>query len=144
MEVFHTICTFLAVIGKRFQDAGLRDVCVESGVIADGSAAGVLECRSYNRAIQLHKIMFEALNRLAWNGFQQLGEEHHKDKTPRVDELMKGLKQLNDSTCELDFKDVMRSPLFQEVLQLFLSQSHHFRHSNRKLSKFWMSYMMLT
>ena len=36
MGVFHTICTFLAVIGKRFQDAGLRDVCVESGVIADG------------------------------------------------------------------------------------------------------------
>ena len=112
MEVFHTICTFLAVIGKHFQDAGLRDVCVESGVIADGSAAGVLECRSYNRAIQLHKIMFEALNRLAWNGFQQWNEEHHKDKTPPVDELMKGLKQLNDSTCELDFKDVMRSPLF--------------------------------
>ena len=28
MVVFHTICTFLAVIGKRFQDAGLRDVCV--------------------------------------------------------------------------------------------------------------------
>ena len=41
MEVFHTICTFLAAIGKRFQDAGLRDVCVESEVIADGSAAGV-------------------------------------------------------------------------------------------------------
>ena len=50
------------MIGKRFQDAG--DACVESGVIADGSAAGVLECGSYNRAIQLHKIMFEALNRL--------------------------------------------------------------------------------
>ena len=99
MEGFHTICTFLAVIGKRFQDAGLRDVCVESGVIADGSAAGVLECRSYNCAIQLHKIMFEALNRLARNGFQQWIEEHHKDKTPRADELMKGLKQLNDSTC---------------------------------------------
>ena len=65
MVVFHTICTFLAVIGKRFQDAGLRDVCFESGVIADGSATGVLEGRSYNRAIWLHKIMFEALNRLA-------------------------------------------------------------------------------
>ena len=125
------------MIGKRFQDAGLRDVCAESGVIADGSAAGVLEGLSYNRAIRLHKIMFEALNRLAWNGFQWWIEEHHKDKTPRVDELMKGLKQLTDSTCELEFKDVMRSPLFQEVLKLFLSYSHHLRHSNGKLSKFW-------
>ena len=111
MEIFRTICTFLAVIGKRFQDAGLRDVCMESGVIADGSAAGVLEGRSYNRAIRFHKIMFEALNRLVWNGFQRRIEEHHKDKKPRVDELMKGLKQLIDSTCEPEFKDVMRSPL---------------------------------
>ena len=129
------------MIGKRFQDAGLRDVCVESGVIADGSAAGVLEGRSCNRAIRLHKIMFEALNRLAWNGFQRWIEEHHKDKTPRVDELMKGPRQLNGSTCELEFKDFMRSPLFEEVLQLFLSYSHHLRHSNGKLSKFWMSYV---
>ena len=141
MEVFHTICTFLAVIGKRSQDAGLRDVCVESGAIADGSAAGVLKGRRYNRAIRFHKIIFEALIRLAWNGFQRWIKEHHKDKTPRVDALTKGLKQLNDSTCELEFKDVMRSPLFQEVLQLFLSYSHHLRHSNGKLSKFWMSYV---
>ena len=110
---------------------------MESGVIADGSAAGVLEGGNFNRAIRLHKIMFEALNQLAWNGFQRWIEEHYKDKTPRVDELMKGLKQLNDSTCELEFKDFMRSPLFQEVLQLFLSYSHHLRHSNGKLSKFW-------
>ena len=28
MGVFHTICTFFSVIGKRFQDAGLRDVII--------------------------------------------------------------------------------------------------------------------
>ena len=134
MEIFHTICTFLAVIGKRFQDAGLGDVCLESGVIADGSAAGVLE----GRAIRLHRIMFEALNRLAWNGFQLWIEEHHKAKKPHVNELMKGLKQLIDTTCEPKFKFVMKSHLFQEVSHLFLSYSHHLRHSN---GKFWMSYV---
>ena len=138
MRVFHTICTFLVVIGRRFQDAGLRDVCVESGVIADGSAAGVLKGRSYNRAIRFHKIIFEALNRLAWNGFQRWIEEHHKAKKPRVNELLKGLKQLIDSTCEPEFKDVMRSHFFQEVSHLFPSYPHHLRHSN---GKFWMSYV---
>ena len=76
-------------------------------MIADGSAAGVLKGRSYNR----------------------------------VNELMKELKQLIDSKCELEFKDIMRSHLFQEVSQLFLSYSHHLRHSNGKLSKFWMLYV---
>ena len=30
LGVFHSICKF----GKRFQDAGLRDLCIESGVIS--------------------------------------------------------------------------------------------------------------
>ena len=35
----------------------------------------------------------------------------------------------------------MSSPLFEEVSQLFPSYSNHLRHSNGKLSKFWMSYV---
>ena len=46
MGVFHTICNMLSIIGKRFKDAGLKDLAVESGVIAEGSIIGVLEgCR---------------------------------------------------------------------------------------------------
>ena len=70
MGVFHTICTMLAVIGKRFGDAGLRDLSVESGVIADGSIPGVLDCKKYNRAIRLHKLVYEALLCFAWSGFE--------------------------------------------------------------------------
>ena len=66
MGVFHTICTMLAVIGNPFGDAGLRDLSVESGVIADGLIAGVLDGKTYNRAIRLHKLVYEALLRLAW------------------------------------------------------------------------------
>ena len=45
MGAFHTICNFLAAIGKRFKDAGLRDVTAESTVIAEGSIEAVLEGR---------------------------------------------------------------------------------------------------
>jgi hypothetical protein len=65
MGVFHTICNLLATIDKRFQDARLRDLCVESGVIAEGSIAGVMEGHKYNRAVRLHKLVYEALLRLA-------------------------------------------------------------------------------
>lgn len=43
MEVFHTACTMLSIAGKRFQDAGLRELCVECDVIAEGSIAEVLK-----------------------------------------------------------------------------------------------------
>ena len=57
MGTFHTIMTLLAIIGTRFQDAGLRDTCIESGIIADGSVSGQLEGRMYNRAVRVHTYM---------------------------------------------------------------------------------------
>ena len=54
---FHTICSFIAVIGKRFADAGLSDVFIESGVVGSGSLAGVLQGKHYNRAVRMHKVI---------------------------------------------------------------------------------------
>ena len=53
-------------------------------VIADGSISGVLDGRTYNRVIRLHKLMYEALMRLAvaWVGFEALlGENEKHDLT---------------------------------------------------------------
>lgn len=69
LGVFHTICALLSITGERFQDAGLNDICVESGVIADGSMGAVMKGRTYNRAVKLHMLLYEAVMRLAWKGF---------------------------------------------------------------------------
>ena len=39
------ICNFLGIIGKRFKDAGLRDLGVEAGVLAEGS----IECLRWSQ-----------------------------------------------------------------------------------------------
>ena len=64
MGVFHTACTMLSIIGKCFEDAGFRDLCVESNVIAE-AVAGVLDGRRFNGSVRLHKLVYEALRRLA-------------------------------------------------------------------------------
>ena len=56
MGSFHTICSFLAAIGKRFGDAGLGDIVTESRIVGSGSVAAVLEGRHYNRALRTHKV----------------------------------------------------------------------------------------
>ncbi|GBM17909.1 hypothetical protein AVEN_108996-1 [Araneus ventricosus] len=66
---FHVSMSFLAVIGKRFKDAGLYNILVESGIVAEGSINGVLSGKCYNRSIRCHKIMFEAISRLLWAEF---------------------------------------------------------------------------
>lgn len=59
-------------------DAGLRDLCIESGVVSEGSVKGVLEGKMYNRAVRVHKLVYEALMRLIWEQFMsQLDEDEH-------------------------------------------------------------------
>ena len=43
LGTFQTIFNLLSIIGKRFQDAGLRYICTESGIIAEGSVSDVLK-----------------------------------------------------------------------------------------------------
>ena len=66
MGAFHSICNFLVTIGKRFKYTGLRDIAVESAVIAEGLIEVVLAGRQVNRAVRIHKIIYKALQRLIW------------------------------------------------------------------------------
>ena len=71
------ICYFLVTIGKRFKDAGLRDVVVESVVN-----------RSCTRRqnFRLHKIFCEALQRLIWKGFYSSIETYHSEDSQKLQE----------------------------------------------------------
>ncbi|XP_046569800.1 uncharacterized protein LOC124278096 [Haliotis rubra] len=61
---FHTAMAFLGAIGKRFGDAGLRDIAIESNLVAEGSINGVISGHHYNRSLRCHKILSEAMHRL--------------------------------------------------------------------------------
>ena len=58
--VFHAVCTFIAVTGKRFKCSGLEDILIESDVVASGSIKGVIEGKQYNRDVRASKIVSEA------------------------------------------------------------------------------------
>ena len=94
---FHTICTLLGINGKGLQGAGLRDLCLESQVIAEGSVSGGLEGRKYNRAGQLHKLVYDALMRQAWCGFRKWVAEKYEEKKSLVDEMCSSLRSLRDN-----------------------------------------------
>ena len=66
---FHAICNLMSITEKRFEDAGLKDLCIESGVIAEGSTQNGLTGKMYNRGLRVLKCIYEALIRLAWKQF---------------------------------------------------------------------------
>ena len=80
MGEFHTCMAFLACIGKRFGDAGLQDVLIESGVVASGSVTGVLNGHHYNRSIRSLKLFCEALQKLRWQSFLKTLTKEENEK----------------------------------------------------------------
>ncbi len=55
---FHLLMMYLGILGRRYGDAGLREVAAQSEVIAEGSVDKALECKNYNRAVRMHKIVY--------------------------------------------------------------------------------------
>lgn len=139
MGTFHTLCNFLSIIGKRFGSAGLRDIAVESGVIAEGSITGVLEGRKYNRAIRLSKVVYEALLRLAWKGFVEWLQEHHLQDVVYVNKAKEVLKSLCDDQSTEGYSVAADDESCSVVIQRFSEYLDHLRNTGGELAAFWMS-----
>ena len=84
LGTFHTIFNVLSIIGKRFQDAGLRDICIEFGILAEGSVSSIIEGKMYNRAVRVHKYIYEALLCLIWKHFIPWVSANHANKVSQV------------------------------------------------------------
>ena len=140
MGAFHTICNLLSTIGKRFQDAGLRDLCVEAGVIAEGSITGVMEGRTYNRAVRLHNIVYEAMIRLAWKGFLLWIHANHGAKVHHLEESLKSISTFHDDVSQTSFTALMDDASCIRVLILFQDYLGAIGNDN-PLTAFWTSYL---
>ena len=88
LGTFHTICNVLSIIGKRFKDAGLHDICIESGILAEGSVSSVTEGKMYNCAVRVHKYFYETLLRLIWKQFIPWVSANHANKVSQVREVV--------------------------------------------------------
>ena len=61
LGAFHTAMSFLGCLGKRFRDARLQHIMIESEIIATGSVNGVFAGKHYNQAVRVHKLVAEAM-----------------------------------------------------------------------------------
>ena len=143
MGAFHTVCNLLGIIGQRFEDAGLRDLAVESGIVAEGSITSVLSGKQYNRGVRLHKLLYEALLRLAWKGFYSWLEERQTPYRIHCGEMNRLITELREDTCQEEFQRVLQHPSTVFMLQLFNTFLDHLKTTNGKTSTLWMSYLRM-
>ena len=63
MGMFHMLVMYMHILSKRFCDAGVRDVLIQSSIIAEGSVDKVLCGKMYYRGVRMYKLMYEAITR---------------------------------------------------------------------------------
>ena len=66
---FHIALHSLSLLGKKYQNSGLEDLLIESGVYAAATTSALMKGKSYNRGVHAHKLTMEALFHLLWNAF---------------------------------------------------------------------------
>ena len=132
--------TFHTIIGRPFQDAGLRDTCTASKIIAEGSVHGVLEERMYKRAVIFHKIIYEAVLRLAWKGFITWLEAHNPNQMHPVSALPDQISDARGEMSQAKFDELLSSDGLAESLILWNQFLSYLRHDNGNLSTLCMSY----
>ena len=138
LGAFHTACTFMAAIGKRFKDAGFRDITIESSIVAEGSLNKVIEGKQYNRCIRTHKLLYEAFMRLIWKGFLNwISEECVSDN----EEVNAQIEDLCEEFSPEVFRNILKDKSFSIVYELFQDYRKTLYNENGNMCAFWMSYI---
>ena len=128
------------VIGKRFGDAGLHDMLVESGVVGPAAISTVVSGKHYNRAVRSHLVVVEALLRLLWRRFESwLAESQVAGNLLVSEEMQRLLTQLRQENFSLEKLQSLKNRLeFKALLQVFTMFCEGRPSST---AQFWLSYI---
>jgi len=69
LGAFHTMCSYMGVLGKMTAGSGFEELLIEAVTCASGSINQVMNGSHYNRVIRVHKLMVDALERMLLNHF---------------------------------------------------------------------------
>lgn len=143
MGGFHTICNLLSIIGKLFGNAGLSDLAVETGAISQGSIRNALQGKQYNRAIRLHKYIYEAFMQIIWRQLLDYLMLEYTDIFSKLETVNELTQQFCDNMCNETFNNAIEDPTIKMFMDTFDGYLYYLRNDNGALSSFWMTYIDL-
>ena len=109
-------------------------------MIAEGSVTAVMEGRKYNRAVRVHKLVYEAMMRLAWKSFLPWLETKHVGEVHNLEQTLKSIEAFQNDVCHAQIEELLQSALCTCIFKLFQDYLDSLRDGSG-LSSFWMSYL---
>ena len=137
LGAFHTTCSFLSVIGKRFAEAGLTDLLTMTGIVGLQSVKGVVSGKHYNRAIRVHKLLYEALTRL---NLQHLNKSLSSDDAVEWDRLSAVLRKVQETKATATVSSIVNSNDFSRLSSRLEKHSTDLRKAS-PMAALWLSYL---
>ena len=78
MRRFLAASIFLGVIGKRFKDAGLKDLIIESQLLGEDQVDQMLKGKEYNNGMRIYFYVAEAILRKKFETFEESIRNNNK------------------------------------------------------------------
>ena len=123
------------------QGTGLSDILLESELMSCGSLVGVLNGKSYARALNCHKVMLESLKRLlfekflAMQGDQSFSESLSQQSKIHLEEFVKDISKENEL-------NLLSEEEFTTKIDGYINFRKAVRQGNSgKTSQLWLTYM---
>ena len=136
MGVFHTTCAYLGALGKRLQSSGFEEIVVEAGICASGSINKVMSGKHYNRALRVHRLTLEALERLLLRAFETSEGQIIGDETRGL------LQRLSLIPSKENLSETLANNSCTRLLMLYNSFKEKVRKGEMgKTAQFWLDYM---
>lgn len=130
MGLFHMLMMYMHILSKRFSDAGLRDVLIQSNVIVEGSVDKALVGKMYNRGVRMYKLMYEAVMMRVL--------EHLGIDAAVVDDITYiTCMKINSFTIDVALADEKLQSLYNKFLDVKTQTSEE----GYSLQQFWISFL---
>ena len=125
---------------KRFGDAGLRDILVQSEVLSEGSVDRALTGKMYNRSVRSVKIVFEALSRILIDQFHEKLDDDVEKKAV-ADNVINNIQDLCSNLNQDNFEDFIVSDSFSTYATMWIDYLDDLAKNGGELACFWLSFL---
>ena len=138
LGAFHTMCTYMGALGKYMTGSGFEEILIESGICASGSIDKVMSGKHFNRAIRVHQLMLDAIERVMLEAFMNsVGSSDSYD----METVMFALTEFAVSPSHMSLQSVIENSdclKFVEDFNVFKAEIR--KGKLGKTAQFWIAY----
>ena len=107
LGIFHVIMMYLGIMGKKCSKAGIRELSVQSDILAIESVNKVLSGKMYNRVVHVHKALHEGPDRFLLNKMEDNDVDNFE--LSLISDMQEKLNDFYENITQVSHEDFIES-----------------------------------